>query len=255
MSRFINNRSFFYGILLGLSSVFLSLHLESFKVKDLVNLPAALIVFGGSFGATLIEVNLSKLFRKRGSMRNIIFCHTSNEKFKPIVERIVLWSETSRSYGILALEKHIESVDHPLMRQALSKMVDGQNKAEIQSLIDDYYREESSYIQESELFYNSLGGYSPTFGILGAVVGLIHVLKNMAEPSLLGSGIAVAFVATAYGVFAANMIFIPLSVRVRHQYESLRQEVDIIEKGLTMVLDGVNPKIIEQSLNNSYEKI
>lgn len=252
---FTKNRSFFYGILLGLSSVFLALKLESFQAHDLINLPAALIVFGGSLGATLIEVNLSKLFRKRGSMKSIIFCHTSNERFEPIIERIVLWSQTSRSYGLLALEKHIEAVDHPLMRQALSKMVDGQNKLEVQSVIDEYYREESSYIQESESFYNSLGGYSPTFGILGAVVGLIHVLKNMAEPSLLGSGIAVAFVATAYGVFAANMIFLPISVRVRHQYEALRQEVDLIEKGLIMLLDGVNPKLIEQSLKSSYEKI
>ena len=249
------NREFFYGILIGLAALYLSLSLEDFKLKDLINIPAALIVFGGSLGAVLIESNLSKLFKKRGSVLNVIFCHSSGKYLTPIVERIVLWSETSRSSGILALEKHIDSVDHPLMRSALIKMVDGQNKGELQALIADYYREECSYIKETESFFHSLGGYSPTFGILGAVMGLIHVLKNMAEPSLLGSGIAVAFVATAYGVFAANMIFIPLSVRVRHQYEQLREEVELVEKGLMMVLDGVNPKLIESSLKHSYETV
>lgn len=249
----IRNRSFFYGVILGFFAIYLGLRLEKFEIKDMVNLPAALIVFGGSLGATLIETDLTKLFQRRGSMRNLIFCSRSQAHYVPLIERLILWSETSRSYGILALEKHRGSVDHPLMSQALTMMVDGNNKQEVKEVIDDYYRMEKSYIQETESFYYSMGGYSPTFGILGAVIGLIHVLKNMAEPSLLGGGIAVAFVATAYGVFSANMVFLPLSMRARHQYEDLRLEIDIIERGLMMVIDGVNPKIIEQSLKNIYE--
>lgn len=244
------NRSFFYGVILGLASVYIGLYLEKFQIDDILNLPAALIVFGGSIGATLIEVDIEKLFCRRGSLQHIIFSKKSRKDYSPIVERLIYWGQVSRTHGLLSLEKHLDAIEHPLLKEALKTIIDGNSSSEenITKIVDDYYESEERYIREAESFFQSLGGYLPTFGIFGAVIGLIQVLKNMSEPAIIGHGIAVAFVATAYGVFTANMIAIPLSVRARQQYEDLKLEISLIENGLVMIIQGVNPKIIEETL-------
>ena len=252
---FARNKSFFYGMALGLLCVYYGLYLEHFKLKDIINLPAALIVFGGAFGASLIEVDFYKFLQRRGSFKHLVFSNTESAYYNETVDRLIYWGKVSRATGLLSLEKFVKDIEHPLLQECLKMMIDGYAKEDIIRCIDDYHHQEKAYIQETESFFFSMAGYLPTFGIFGAVIGLIQVLKNMAEPSLLGEGIAVAFIATAYGVFTANMICLPLSMRSRHQLETLRKEMSLIERGLVMIIDGVNPKIIEHTLKRAQNDL
>jgi chemotaxis protein MotA len=213
----------------------------------LVNIPALVIVMGGTVGATLLQVPFS-IF-----MRSI---KMSSWVIKPLkidlssqIDRIIYWSLRARKEGLLGLENDLPKENDPFIKKGLQLLVDGNDPDTMRDILElDMYSKESIGLQAAGL-YEAMGGYAPTIGILGAVMGLINVMQNLTNPELLGHGIATAFVATIYGVGSANLIFLPIANKLKYQVLALTQSREMLVEGIISIAEGENPRNIKLRLN------
>ncbi|MCL5062003.1 MAG: flagellar motor protein, partial [Nitrospirae bacterium] len=194
----------FLGLILGIGAIVAGNIIEGGTTSHLVQAAAALIVFGGTFGATLLSFSMRDVFNAFKAL-GMVFrgkSYTPSE----IIEDILGILVKARKMGLIALEAEIKNIENPFLRKGLNLVVDGMAPAMIKDIL---YQEVTTYeekMKNASKVFESAGGYAPTIGILGAVLGLIQVMKNVTDPSKIGSGIAVAFVATIYGVGSANLI-------------------------------------------------
>jgi len=168
---------------------------------------------------------------------------------KGMIAQLVELSNLSRKQGLLALEGKLKTLDDPLLKKGLQMVVDGTEPTKIREILDvevEVFEEE--YVNVGKV-YDALGGYAPTVGIIGAVLGLIHVMENLADPSALGGGIAVAFVATVYGVGAANLFFLPFGGKIKSKVKDLVMFRIMTIEGLVSLAQGENPRMIEEKLS------
>lgn len=234
------------GLLLGVSAILVGQHLEGGHLSTLVNGPAMLIVFGGTIGAVMLQSPLATFVR---GMRLFpwIFIPPKLEN-EAIIEKIIAWSHIARKEGLLGLENIEEAEKDLFARKGLQLLIDGSEPENIRQVLEvDVYTKEHFDVQAARIF-ESMGGYSPTIGIIGAVLGLIQVMGNLSDPSKLGSGIAVAFVATIYGVGLANLFFLPVANKLKNlvHLQSLNREM--IVEGMVAIAEGENPRNIETKL-------
>ncbi|OHB75158.1 MAG: flagellar motor protein MotA, partial [Planctomycetes bacterium RBG_16_59_8] len=201
------------GLILGLSAIVLGQIMEGGHVGSLLQLPAAIIVFGGTIGAILVNYPISVL---KLTIKNLRLLFTEpRESPAGYINQIVAFSTISRKDGLLALEQKASEIHDPFFRKGLRLVVDGTDPKTIRETLEIEIAHEEEDLILSAKPLESAGGYSPTIGIIGAVLGLIHVMENLADPSKLGAGIATAFVATIYGVGGANLIFLPLAGKMK----------------------------------------
>jgi chemotaxis protein MotA len=165
-----------------------------------------------------------------------------------LIEQVASWSHVARKEGLLALEAQIPSVPDPFMRKGLQLLVDGAEPERLREVLEVEIGAWEEQMKLSAKIWESAGGYSPTIGILGAVMGLIHVMENLSDPSKLGAGIAVAFVATIYGVGAANLIFLPVAKKLLANIARLVALREMFVDGLVGIANGDNPRIIESRM-------
>ncbi len=234
------------GIVVGISAILVGQTLEGGSVHSIIQLTAALIVFGGTIGAVLINYPLHTIMLAIKNLKKVFF----NPKINPreLIKQIGEFATIARKEGLLALEPKIKEIDDPFFAKGLQLIVDGTEPQTTREIleVDMAYAEE--YDLSSAKVFESAGGYAPTIGILGAVLGLIHVMENLAEPEKLGAGIAVAFVATVYGVGSANLFWLPLAGKMK---QKIREETIIKEmliEGLIGLSEGENPKRLEEKL-------
>lgn len=234
------------GLVVGLAAILLGQHLEGGHVSALLNGPAILIVLGGTLGAVMLQSPLPIFLR---GMRMLIWAFFPPKTMHAqAIEKIVSWSNIARKEGLLGLENIEESEQEPFTRKGLQLLVDGSEPENIRSILDvDITTREHHDMQAARIF-ESMGGYSPTIGIIGAVMGLIQVMGNLSDPSKLGSGIAVAFVATIYGVGAANLIFLPIANKLKNILHAQIQYQEMIVEGMVSIAEGENPRNIETKL-------
>ena len=234
------------GLILGISAILIGQHLEGGHLSALVNGPALLIVFGGTIGAVMLQSPLATFVR---GMRLLSWTFVPPKiENEALIEKIIAWSHIARKEGLLELENIEESEKDLFARKGLQLLIDGSEPENIRAVMEvDITTREHFDIQAARI-YESMGGYSPTIGIIGAVLGLIQVMGNLSDPSKLGSGIAVAFVATIYGVGLANLVFIPISNKLRNlvHLQSLNREM--IVEGMVAIAEGENPRNIETKL-------
>lgn len=234
------------GVILALVAILGGNYLEGGHVAALLNGPAALIVLGGTLGAALLQTPVA-VFKRAMSISRWIFMPPRIDLAGGI-DRVVNWSMTARKEGLLGLEAVADGEADPYARKGLQLLVDGAEPEAIRSILEvDLYTQESRDIQAAK-FFECMGGYAPTIGIIGAVMGLIHVMGNLADPSLLGSGIAVAFVATIYGVAIANLVLLPIGNKLKSV--ALRQSAyrEMLLEGILSIGEGENPRSIELKL-------
>ena len=195
------------GVLIGLGAILVGQQLEGGHIHSLINGPAILIVFGGSIGAVMVQSPVPTFMRALQIVLWVI--RPPVQPKSQIIEKIVSWSQVARREGLLGLETQAEAEPDAFARKGLQLLVDGNEPETIRSTLEvEVLARENRDLAAAKVF-EGLGGYSPTIGIIGAVLGLIHVMGNLADPSKLGAGIATAFVATIYGVGLANLIFLP----------------------------------------------
>jgi chemotaxis protein MotA len=236
------------GILVSLGALLLGNLLDGGDLSSLLNGPALIIVFGGTLGATLLQFP-PRIFLRSLEMSLWIF-KPKELQLEAQIAQIVAWSHLARRNGLLGLEELIDDIDDPFTQTGLQLLVDGKDAAEITDTLelDINIRENRDY-QAARLF-EAMGGYAPTVGILGAVMGLIHVMENLSDPGLLGKGIATAFVATIYGVASANLIFLPIANKLKAHIFIENQVKEMIALGIAAIAKNENPKNIELKLNS-----
>lgn len=231
------------GLVIGVGAIFVGQHLEGGHVSSLINGPAFLIVVGGSLGAGLLQSRFDDFARSMISVLKIFFPPVNTRVAD--LRRILGWSQLARREGLLGLEPEIASLSDNFQRKGLQLLVDGTDGEQIRQvlLIDSDIRRQQEGV--SAAFFESMGGYAPTVGILGAVLGLIHTMENLSDPARLGEGIATAFVATIYGVGLANLVLIPLAGKMRRIAQQEADGREMIIEGLVAIAEGENPRNIE----------
>lgn len=236
----------FIGVILAFVAILGGNYLEGGHAAALLNGPAALIVIGGTLGAAFLQAPVAVFKRALSIIRWIFF--PPRIDLAGGINRVVGWSMTARKEGLLGLEAVADAESDPYARKGLQLLVDGAEPEAIRSILEvDLYTQEGRDIQAAKVF-ESMGGYAPTIGIIGAVMGLIHVMGNLADPSKLGSGIAVAFVATIYGVGLANLFFLPMASKLKSIIHHQSVAKQVLVEGLISIAEGENPRLIESKL-------
>lgn len=236
------------GIFLGMFAVIGGAVLEGLHLSALTQPTAAIIVFGGTLGATMLACT-GEEFSSAIKMIPKIFFGKSPD-FSGLIKEIVDLANLARKDGLLALEKSVANIKNPFFAQNLRKIVDGYDPAILREMMEEKIFKTEEHANAVGKVFETGGGFSPTIGIIGAVLGLIHVMGNLSDSSKLGSGIAVAFVATVYGVGLANLILIPMGNKAKKLGKHEAEEMEIICTGLLAIQAGLNPRIIEDRLNN-----
>ena len=234
------------GIIMAFVAIIGGNYLEGGHLGALANGPAALIVLGGTVGAALLQSPMSAFKRAMQTVVWILF--PPRIDMTGGIDRVVNWSLTARKEGLLGLEGMADTEPDSYSRKGLQLLVDGVEPETIRSVLEvDYMTQESRDIEAAKVF-ESMGGYAPTIGIIGAVMGLIHVMGNLADPGQLGSGIAVAFVATIYGVASANLVLLPIASKLKAI--AMRQSLyrEMLLEGILSIAESENPRSIELKL-------
>ncbi len=223
------------GLVIAFGGIVGGMIIEGGHVSSLINGPAFIIVVGGTVGAVLIQMPKWAFMPPTVAMQETI-------------EKIVGWSNIARKEGLLKLEDHIQQEPDPFASKALQLLVDGKEPEEIRHILEmDLTIHEESELQ-AITFFEALGGYAPTIGIIGAVLGLIHVMGNLADPSKLGGGIAAAFVATIYGLVLANVFALPMGNKIKAAMKRKGRLCELIIEGIIAIAHGENPRNIESRL-------
>jgi chemotaxis protein MotA len=234
------------GTILGFVVIVMGTVLKGSTVEALWNPAAFVIVFFGTLAALLVQ-NQGAVMKPALTMMKLIYRPPRHEP-RDLISRIVGWSEISRRQGLLGLEPQIESESDPFVSKGLQLLVDGGEPDTIRSVLEvDMDTREAIDLAGAKVYENA-GIYSPTLGIIGAVMGLMAVMQNLADPSKLGHGIAAAFVATIYGVALANLFMLPMAARLKSLVGKQSQMREILVEGLVSIAQGDNPRQIEARL-------
>jgi chemotaxis protein MotA len=235
------------GIALAFSGIIGGLLLEGGKISDVSQITAAFIVLGGTFGAVMVSTPLSVLAGTARRLAHVVWDQTQPPD--TVIEELIGYATKARKNGLVSLEREALEIQDPFLRKALTLAVDGTDLQEIRSMMQLEIDISDSRAQEEAKVLDSAGGYSPTIGIIGAVMGLIQVMKNLANIEEVGHGIAVAFVATVYGVGLANIILLPASNKIKSRIERETELKELKLEGVIAIVEGLNPKLIRSKLS------
>lgn len=240
------------GLLLALGAMVVAFLMEGGDIAGLINPSAALIVFGGTFGATFTSFPMGQMLRLPGAIAKTV--RKPRQENRNLVRLFVDLARKARREGLLSLEDEAEKLSDPFLKKGLLLVVDGTEPAAIRDILG---AEMASAFGEYEAEYEMLeamGGFAPTMGIIGTVMGLVVVLSNLSDPSGLGHSIAVAFVATLYGVASANILWLPLGSKLKkraHEEDYIRQ---VMLEGILAIMAGDNPRIVKEKLDAYLSK-
>ncbi len=236
----------FGGLILGIGAVVVSFVLEGGNLNSIVQGPAMMIVIGGTIGATVVTTSVYTV-RQVPTFIRLAFS-TRKADLMETVERIVKLSEKARKEGILGLENELGKISDPFFRKAVRLVIDGSETTDLKSILET----EIAYVEDRHkkgiLFFQKMGGFSPTMGIIGTVLGLIHTLSNTANADRMAQAIAGAFIATLWGVALANLCYLPLSDKLKMRHEEELAKLDLITEGVIAIQSGDNPRVVRTKL-------
>jgi chemotaxis protein MotA len=236
------------GLLLAWGALVGSLLMEGGDVRALINIPAALLVFGGTFGAAMISCRLNQIMGLPDVLRRA-FDDKAHDPAE-VIRLLVRFAERARRDGLLVLEAEAKRVDDAFLQKGIRLAIDGTDPETVRDILETELHFLKARHKSGENIFTTLGGFAPTLGIIGTVMGLIHMLENLSDPGKMGPLIAGAFIATLYGVSSANLLFLPLAnkLKARSQEEVTIREVMI--EGILAIQAGDNPRIVEEKLKS-----
>jgi chemotaxis protein MotA len=234
------------GVLLGVGGIVGGLLLEGGNLSQVLQPTAAMIVFGGTLGAILIQFPLSVVLRAFAGLVHV-FIEPKRNPQSTVLE-LVSYANKARREGIVSLDSELEKIEDPFLRKSLMLAVDGTEPQELRKMMELELDNQAEHEERISQVFESAGGFSPTIGIIGAVLGLIQVMQHLDKIDEVGRGIAVAFVATIYGVGAANLFFLPSAgkLKIRLREEQIIREMTL--EGVVSILEGMNPRMLETKL-------
>lgn len=242
------------GIIVGLTGVLLGYKLEDGLLSKLVLLPPIFIVFGGTFGATLVSFPLSEIKKLPGLM-NLVFKQKQYNEAE-IINELAALSEKARREGLLSLEQDAQTNNYDLIRKGLALIVDGIETEVVRDILKREIDLREGIAESGAKIFEAMGGFAPTMGVLGTVMGMVSILRDLTNTDELGGMISSAFLATMYGVGFANLFFIPMANKIKMKAERERMISELIIEGLLSIQAGENPRVIKEKLNFTlYEKM
>ncbi len=242
----VMDKATFFGLLIGVGGILAGNFIEGGHIASLIQGTAFLIVAAGTAGAVLIS-NRSQDLKVGYSLFTQAFKEQRLDYQLPIQE-IVDFSRLAKKETILSIEPKLENIRSPMLKDILKNVIDGVDPNLTRQIFENIIDKEEQRLLGAGKIWNDAGGFSPTIGIIGAVLGLIHVMGNLSDTSKLGAGIAVAFVATVYGVGFANLIFIPIGNKIKKNIFEISKHKYMILDGALMIGTGLNSQLIEQKL-------
>lgn len=234
------------GVLLALGGIVAGLLMEGGSLSQILQPTAAMIVFGGTLGAVLIQFPFSVVLAALQRLAHV-FLEPRRHPYDT-VRLLVKYANQARRQGIVSLDNELDKIDDPFLKKSLMLAVDGTEPQELRKMMVLELENHAEYDERIPLVLESAGGFSPTIGIIGAVLGLIQVMQHLDKIDEVGRGIAVAFVATIYGVGAANLFFLPVAgkLKIRMREEQILREMTL--EGVISLLEGMNPRMLETKL-------
>src|SRR3954451_9086544 len=232
------------GIVLAIACILGGQALEGGHAGSLVNGTAAIIVLGGTIGAVLVSFPMSDV--KRGLGLGKLAFGDKKSDIGDIIKQVVELAGIARREGVLALEQRMAEIKDPFLKRAVGFLVDGVDAAVARDALETEIGQEYEEAVVGAKVFEAAGGYAPTVGIIGAVLGLIHVMENLSDPSKLGGGIATAFVATVYGVGIANLVLLPLATKIKRKLNVEKDRKTIISEGVLAIQEGLIPRVLEE---------
>src|SRR5579862_3139019 len=234
------------GLLLALLGILGGLISEGGKIRDVAQFTAAMIVLGGTIGAVLVSTPLHIVVG--AAKRFLGVFRDTTAPLAPLIDEVTGYATKARKNGLVSLEQAAEQIADPFLRKALNLAVDGTDLQEIRKMLELDIEIEEHEIESEAKVFEAAGGYAPTIGIIGAVLGLIQVMKNLANIDEVGHGIAVAFVATVYGVGSANLLFLPAANKIKARLAAEIRRKELIIEAVSGIVEGLNPKLIRLKL-------
>ena len=235
------------GIALGVASLLALMIMEGSSPMAIVLLPPRILVFGGTFGAAIAGSAMADV-KKIGAWFKMALMPA---KVPPVSDRIatlVSLAEKARKEGLLALEAQVKDIDDPFLKRGLQMGIDGTDPEELRAVLEGEIAAKKAEDKVGAKFFTAMGGYAPTVGIIGTVVGLIHVLENLDKPESLGPLIAGAFVATLWGVLSANIFWLPMGAKILRISELQGAQMELLVEGITEIQAGTSPRAVRQKL-------
>ena len=234
------------GIALAIIGILAGMMIEGGSVSQITQPTAALIVIGGTAGAVLLQFPLKTSLTALKQVMKIFFSNGADGE--GTLQQLVRFANKARKSGIVSLDQDLPSVEDPFLKQALMLAIDGTEPSEVRKIMQMELDNKTEMEEKIPQVFEAAGGYSPTVGIIGAVLGLIQVMQHLDNIDEVGRGIAVAFVATIYGVALANLICLPVAgkLKIRHREEQMIKEMML--EGVISILEGMNPRMIETKL-------
>jgi chemotaxis protein MotA len=235
------------GIVLALVSLLALMILEGASPMAIVLLPPLILVFGGTFGAAIAGSAMADV-KKIGAWFKMALMPA---KVPPVSDRIatlVGLAEKARKEGLLALEAQVKAIDDPFLKRGLQMGIDGTDPEELRTVLEGEITAKKGEDKVAAKFFTAMGGYAPTIGIIGTVVGLINVLENLSSPESLGPLIASAFVATLWGVLSANLFWLPMGAKITRISELQAAQMELLVEGITEIQAGTSPRAVRQKL-------
>jgi chemotaxis protein MotA len=236
------------GVVVALVIVFAVQIMEGGSPASIILIPSMLLVFGGAFAAAMAGGVLKDALGAGASLKKAFLPKVTppNE----LVDSIVKLAEQARREGLLALEDAVRSVEHPFLKRGLQLAIDGTDPEELHDILHAEVGAKKKADKAGAKIFENMGGYAPTVGIIGTVMGLVHVLENLDKPETLGHSIAAAFVATLWGVLSANLIFLPVAARLARLSGIECEEMELAIEGVLAIQAGSNPRLVAQKLRS-----
>lgn len=234
------------GLAIALAGILVGQMVEGGSIGSLLQPAAFLIVVCGTVGAVLLQSGAANFMRGIRMARRVFAPETDH--YAATIRAMATWSATARREGLLSLERYLPEVRDPFVQRGLRLIVDGVDPFKLRDILD---LEITAYEMQQKLaarVWDAAGGYAPTVGILGAVLGLIHVMENLSDPSRLGGGIAVAFVSTIYGVGLANLVFLPIGSKLKALVNRDIARRELLACAFGSIASGENPRLIEERM-------
>jgi len=240
------DKASFGGMILALGGILAGLLLEGGNLGQILQPTAAMIVFGGTLGAVMLQFPLAIIrlaFRQAGS----VFVNPQRDQHATI-RQLVQYAQKARREGIISLDADLTDIEDPFLRKSLMLAVDGTEPQELRKMMELELDNQAEYEEQVPQVFESAGGFAPTVGIIGAVLGLIQVMQHLDKIDEVGRGIAVAFVATIYGVGSANLLYLPMAGKMKQRIRDQQIIREMTLEGVASILEGMNPRVLETKL-------
>jgi len=240
------DKSSFGGLILALGGILLGLTLEGGKIAQIMQPTSAMMVVGGTIGAVMLQFPLSVVLQAFWRLGSVFFVKGTDTEAQ--IGQMVAFANKARKDGVVSLDSEVQKISDPFLKKSLMLAVDGTEPQELRKMMELDLDNKAEHEEHIPKVFEAAGGFAPTVGIIGAVLGLIQVMQHLDDINEVGKGIAVAFVATIYGVGLANLFFLPSSgkIKMRIREEQINREMTL--EGVISILEGMNPRMLETKL-------